>query len=87
MLPGTVAYVYIGTTLVELTQLVTGDYDGNWFTICLFVVGLIATFACLILISYFAKVQIQKIIKEAQEELNAKESDFLEVETNSDIAI
>lgn len=67
MLPATVVYVYIGTTLSDLAQIISGDIDPDPLTTILFVVGLIATVIALVIVTYFAKVQIQKILKQAEE--------------------
>lgn len=67
MLPATVVYVYIGTTLSDLAQIVGGDISPDPLTTSLFIVGLIATVIALIIVTYFAKKQIQAVLQAAKE--------------------
>ena len=66
MLPATVVYVYIGTTLGGIAQIVSGNVSANPLTTTLFVIGLLATFVVVVIISYFAKVQIQQVLRKAK---------------------
>ena len=68
MLPATVVYVYIGTTLSDLAQIISGDIDPDPLTTSLFVIGLICTILALIVVTYFAKVQITKVLNQAKEQ-------------------
>ena len=74
MLPATVVYVYIGTTLSDLAQIISGDIDRDPLTISLFCVGLIATIIALVIVTYFAGKQIKKVLADAKEK-NAEKSE------------
>lgn len=78
MLPATVVYVYIGTTLSDLAQIISGDIDPDPLTISLFIIGLLSTVVALVIVTYFAKVQIQKVLRQAKEKesLNLNKSDI-----------
>lgn len=80
MIPATIVYCYIGTTLSDIVVIVNGEYEGGPATLILFIVGLIATVVVVILITYFAKVKISKIIKEIED----KEA-LLDVENGSEL--
>ena len=68
MLPATVVYVYIGTTLSDIAQIISGDIETDPLTTTLFFVGLASTVLALLVISYFAKGQIQKVLQKAKEQ-------------------
>jgi len=74
MLPATVVYVYIGTTLSDLAQIVSGDINPDPLTTSLFIVGLIATAAALVVVTYFAKKQIQAVLQAAKEKESSPSS-------------
>jgi uncharacterized membrane protein YdjX (TVP38/TMEM64 family) len=39
MLPGTVVYIYIGTNISNIQQIISGDYDGGALPFVLLIVG------------------------------------------------
>jgi len=67
MLPATVVYVYIGSLVPNIGAIVSGNYDKGIGPIILFVVGLIATIAALVIITWFAKREITAVLKELEE--------------------
>ena len=68
MLPATVVYVWIGTTLSELSQVVGGVGQSNWATITLLIVGLLATIVALVVVSWYAKKVISSALDDAEHE-------------------
>ena len=88
MLPATVVYVWIGTTLSELSQVVGGG-QSNWATITLLIVGLVATFAALLVVSWYAKRVITSALDDAELEagrleVNAEPSEIIGYPVDSD---
>jgi uncharacterized membrane protein YdjX (TVP38/TMEM64 family) len=85
MLPATVVYVYIGTTVTDIALIVAGQLEPSALTITLFAVGLLATILVVILISYIAKVQIQKVIAEAEKLNPTPKIDHKELNRSKDL--
>merc|ERR1719232_1426227 len=73
MIPGTVVYVFIGTTLGSITQAATGDYSGGPLTITLLIVGSILACVAIVWISIVVKRYLQQAqeLGEADAEANA----------------
>jgi uncharacterized membrane protein YdjX (TVP38/TMEM64 family) len=61
MFPGTLLYVYLGTTAQELTNAATGGGELGWARIALLVAGLVATFA----VVWYVTRAAQQALKEA----------------------
>lgn len=55
MIPGTIVYVFIGTTLASIQNAVSGDYDGGAATLVLLIAGSIMALVGIIYISYVVK--------------------------------
>ena len=55
MLPGTIAYVFIGTTVGSLTDLATGDYDKGIAPLIILIIGSIGACGLIIYISIKVK--------------------------------
>ena len=73
MLPGTVAYVYIGSGLRSLTEVATGQTEGGWVQRVFFWGGMVATVVVMVVVTRIA----QKALKQAvpNEQALDKESD------------
>lgn len=84
MMPGTVVYVYLGYVVGDL---VTFEQDGipksPWRTVLL-VVGLIATFAVLVIVTIIAKRAVQKALADNEDDLEALNPDEPLPPTESD---
>ena len=61
MLPGTVAYVYIGSGLRSLTEVATGQTEGGWVQRVFFWGGMVATVVVMVVVTRIA----QKTMKQA----------------------
>ena len=61
MLPGTVAYVYIGSGLRSLTEVATGQTEGGWVQRVFFWGGMVATVVVMVVVTRIA----QKTLKQA----------------------
>lgn len=55
MIPGTVTYVFVGTTIGSITDVATGNYDAGWAGITLLIVGSVLACAAIIYVSVIVK--------------------------------
>jgi len=60
MLPGTVMYVYLGSTLKDLADLASGNVEGGLATKVFFWIGLVATIAVTVFITWLARNALRK---------------------------
>ena len=79
MIPGITIYVYFGTAISNVADVVQGKFEGGWLQIVLLVVGTIFAIVAVVIVSWMAKRAIWKVLKEdkekkrkAQEEEEAK---------------
>jgi uncharacterized membrane protein YdjX (TVP38/TMEM64 family) len=63
MLPGTVMYVYLGSTLKDLADLASGNVEGGVATKILFWAGLAATVVVTVLITWVARNALRKVTR------------------------
>ena len=63
MLPGTIVYVFVGTTVGSLTDLVKGDADSGVLGLILLIVG--SALACFLII--FVSIKVKGYLTEAVE--------------------
>jgi uncharacterized membrane protein YdjX (TVP38/TMEM64 family) len=75
MLPGTVAYVYIGSGLRSLTEAAAGQTETDWVQRVLFWGGLVATVAVMVLVTHIARKAIKQAVPPAQPQGKAEEAD------------
>ncbi len=76
MLPGTVMYVYFGSAVKSLADLVAGKVDGGVGQNVLFALGLLATIAVTVLVTRIAR-------KALQESVSTSTSDSMEAESHA----
>ncbi len=76
MLPGTVMYVYLGSAVKSLSDLVAGKVDGGVGQNVLFALGLLATIAVTVLVTRIAR-------KALQESVSTSTSDSMEAESHA----
>lgn len=60
MIPGTLLYVYLGTGLKSLTEVVSGDVEGGFFKQIVFGLGLLATLAVTVVITRIASSALKE---------------------------
>lgn len=70
MVPFTISYVFIGTTLGSITQAATGDYEVGAVTFIVLVLACILEIIALIWLSFHVKKISQKYIDDAIDEEN-----------------
>jgi uncharacterized membrane protein YdjX (TVP38/TMEM64 family) len=62
MLPGTVMYVYLGSTVKELADVATGNVEGGSARLVLFFVGLAATVAVTVYVTRLARRALRQAV-------------------------
>jgi len=67
MLPGTLAYVYIGSGMRELTQEALGSADGGWVQRAFFWGGLAATLVVMVVITRIAQKAMKQAVEQADQ--------------------
>lgn len=74
MLPATIVFVFIGTTLASITDAVKGDYEGNTATLVLLIGGSVLALGGVFWISYVVKKYLnQQMELVPSEELKTQE--------------
>lgn len=74
ILPGTFFYVFLGASAGSLVDSADGG-DNSWVTYVIISVGIVFGLVAIILTSYYAKKELNKIIARRQEELNNNEDE------------
>ena len=64
MIPGTIAYVFVGTTIGSIQDAATGNYDATTIKLVFLIVGSILACAAIIYIS----IVVKRILNKAMEE-------------------
>lgn len=62
MIPGTIMFVTIGTTLSNIADLASGNYSGGVAYLILLIVGTVLAFCVLIYIGVLVKRELRKYI-------------------------
>jgi len=60
MIPGTIVYVFVGTTISSITDAATGNYESSPATLALLIVGSVLACVLIIYISILTKKYLQK---------------------------
>ena len=66
MLPGTIMYVYFGSAVKSLADIVAGKIEGGIGKQVLFIVGLVATITVTILVTRIARKALQEAVPDDQ---------------------
>ena len=69
MLPGTVVYVFIGTTISDIADAASGNNDQKTLVLVLFIVGSILACAGIMWVSFVAKRYLHEALAEKENEL------------------
>lgn len=75
MLPGTLAYCYIGSGLRSLTEAATGQTEGGWVQKVFFWGGLVATFIVVVVVTRIARRAMRETVGVSQEDTKRQEDD------------
>jgi uncharacterized membrane protein YdjX (TVP38/TMEM64 family) len=68
MLPGTVMYVYLGSTVKELADIAAGNVEGGTARLVLFFVGLAATVVVTVYVTRLARRALRQAVPDAETE-------------------
>lgn len=77
MIPGTAAYVFFGTSISSIADAASGSFEGGTLQLVLTIVGSVLAVVAVCYVSYVAKKEINKNIKEDKEKEAEKEATAL----------
>jgi len=60
MIPGTIVYVFVGTTIGNIADAASGNFDGGVVTLVLLIVGTILAFAAIVYVTIVVKKYLNK---------------------------
>ena len=72
MIPGTIVYVFVGTTIGNIADAASGEFEGGTITLVLLIVGTILAFAAIVYITIVVKRYLNKQL--AQDDKAASEN-------------
>lgn len=70
MIPGTIIYVYLGTAISDISDVVSGNTDGSSLHLALIIVGTVVSLLSIIYVSYVARNQLSKVIENIESSYN-----------------
>ncbi|CAI2367166.1 unnamed protein product [Moneuplotes crassus] len=71
MIPGTIVYVYFGTTISNLSDVASGKFNGGALQLVLLIVGSIFAIIAVFYVSWVARAEVKKVLKSQEEEKRA----------------
>lgn len=63
MFPGTILFVYIGTTISNIQDIASGNYDKGYAYIIFIIVGIVVGIGAVVLISIKTKKELNKYLQ------------------------
>lgn len=60
MIPGTIVYVFVGTTIGNIADAASGEFEGGTVTLVLLIVGTVLAFAAIVYITIVVKRYLNK---------------------------
>ena len=73
MIPGTIVYVFVGTTIGNIADAASGDYEGGTATLVFLIVGTVFAFAAVVYITIVVKRYLNKQLQEDDAQKQQKE--------------
>lgn len=64
MIPGTIVYVFVGTTIGNIADAASGNFEGGTITLVLLIVGTVLAFAAIIYITIVVRTYLNKQLAE-----------------------
>ena len=64
MIPGTIVYVFVGTTIGNIADAASGDFDGGIATLLFLIIGTVLAFVGIVYISIIVKRYLNKQLAE-----------------------
>ncbi|CAI2367132.1 unnamed protein product [Moneuplotes crassus] len=83
MIPGTIVYVYFGTTISNISDAASGNFDGGILQLLLLIIGSILAIIAVFYVSWVARKEVRKVIKRQEEEKNKAKVSNGQIEMNS----
>lgn len=74
MIPGTIVYVYFGTTVSNISDAASGKFDGGVLQLVLLIVGSLFAIVAVFYVSWVARKEVKKVLAKQEEEKKAKEN-------------
>lgn len=75
MIPGTIVYVYFGTTISNISDAASGNFDGGVLQLVLLIAGSVLAIIGVWYVSYVARKEVKKVLKRQEEEKAEKEKE------------
>lgn len=75
MIPGTIVYVFVGTTIGNIAEAASGEFEGGTVTLVLLIVGTILAFVAIVYISIVVKRYLNKQLKTTPENSEKDETE------------
>ena len=67
MIPGTIVYVFVGTTIGNIADAASGSFEGGTVTLVLLIVGTVLAFAAIVYITIVVRRYLRKHLAEEEE--------------------
>ena len=68
MIPGTIVFVYFGTTVSNISDAAAGRFDGGVLQLVLLIGGSILAVIAVFYVSYVARKEVKKVLAKTEEE-------------------
>ena len=86
MIPGTIVYVFVGTTIGNIADAASGEFEGGTATLVLLIVGTVLAFVAIVYITIVVKRYLNKQLAEDAAEKEGKEAENKTEEKKADAA-
>ena len=86
MIPGTIVYVFVGTTIGNIADAASGEFEGGTATLVLLIVGTVLAFVAIVYITIVVKRYLNKQLAEDAAEKEGKETEKKTEEKKADAA-
>lgn len=64
MIPGTIVYVFVGTTIGNIAEAASGEFEGGTVTLVLLIVGTVLAFVAIVYVTIVVKKYLNKQLKQ-----------------------
>lgn len=75
MIPGTIAYVYFGSAISNVSDAIAGRFEGGWLQLVILIAGSLLALVGVIFVSCVAKRAISKVLREEKERKKKEEDE------------
>ena len=74
MIPGTIVYIFIGTTIGSIQDAIKGEWEGGTAALVLLIVGAVAAFIAIVWVSIVIRKYLRKALAERKEKEAAEQA-------------